>query len=54
MGEGGTFLRVEIDMRENMKMIKRMGRVLIIGKMEGRRLGYGKTIRVTEKQSLLM
>jgi hypothetical protein len=45
---------MDIDMRENMKIIKEMERVLIIGKMDGRRLGNGKTIRDTEKQSLLV
>jgi hypothetical protein len=49
MGEGGKFIRVEIDMRGNMKITKRMGRILIIGKMAGKELGNGKIIRDTEK-----
>jgi hypothetical protein len=41
-------------MRENMKMIKEMGRVFIISEMEGRRLGNGNMGRDMEKRHLLM
>jgi hypothetical protein len=41
-------------MRGNLKVVKKTEKVLIIGKMEGRRLGNGKTIRDTEKQSSLV
>jgi hypothetical protein len=45
---------MEIDMRGNLKEIKGMGMVLIIGRMVERKLGNGRMERVTGKQSLLI
>jgi hypothetical protein len=42
MEERGKFLLMEVDMRGNMKVIIETERVLIIGEMEGRKLGNGK------------
>jgi hypothetical protein len=41
MGEGESFILMEIDMMERLKQIIRMDGVLIIGKMAGRSLATG-------------